>query len=1182
MYKTKLSKAIKYLLISALVLLCALLIWALMLYVLGLEVQWWIKAIILTCVAAALVITFLLRKLWLKRRERKFVDGIIGMDKMPGSISALDDASRELRKRFKEAVSTLKKSHLKGHGNPLYVLPWYLIVGKSGSGKSTAIKSARLPSPFGDINRISGIEGTRNCDWWFFDESVVIDIAGRYSVHRNPDLDKGEWLAFLQHLVKYRKKEPINGVIVTAEADQLLEFDLEKIEEEGRTIRKRIEEVINVMGAKFPIYLLVTKCDLIYGMNRYYQLLSKQSLEQAMGLMNHDTDTNITSFVNKTIDTLVDKLKDIRLILANMDEVQDRHYVEPEVLLFPDEFARLRTGLTAFCKGAFKDNPFQELAVVRGIYFCSGQQFGRPVPCQAERVSKISSMELPGTGNGFFLYDLFAKILPADRPLHSLTRSAREWYRLTHNLWLTGFVTLALIGSILLTHSWNENKAAINIVSPKYKKAILFQNDPIIDIGIMDEFGHQIKEIEQRNQSWNFPRLGLAASLKLEKSLKKRYCERFYEHFDADVNIKIESQIANGGWHQNEYKPAAQYLPFITRRINLIKAKFNGADANQLLKMPDPDYTLMAHGHDKTVALSDVMEGYKNAYINYLVWQDDVEVLNKTLVGMQRFLKNFFHDSQGNLNWLVSWVNTQLDDKSITLNSYWKSNTDDTHFVKVAPAFTMVGKKLIGRFVIHELVNAVEQPLWIAKPKDQFAVWYKDEYYTAWMNFCRNFCQAKRLFNQEETWKSAVASLAGEDSPYLNLLDTIVKELFPLGDSQWPTLKTAAEEDPMRQQWLDHIRIFGIIRQASAGDAVTDNKETQRLANRLPSKARIVAKIATGALDDTRLGKGKNAYAQYRQALEKFAGISASSSHAYEIAKAGFEDDPAEAKSAVYAAQRAIDQLKAVLSKDMTPDKSEQTHPFWCLITEPVDEMWRFSVDQAGRHLQKLWDQTVIVQTEGIYERHRLVSLLFGDKGCAQKFINTTAAPFVGRDSRRGYYARELRGCAVPFKKSFFGFAKQGQRWGAVTGGHSRSYSVDIMAYPTDVNIEARVKPHLTRLALESTEGTTILENRQYPIENKFTWSPSKSGDVLLEILLGDITLTRKYTGYYAFGKFLREFSKGKRKFTINDFPEYSAEFHRLGVKEIDVSYQLQSEQIRPIMRLMNTAPGRPPAKIIS
>lgn len=302
MRNSKLSKILKILMMLLLLLVLAAAAWLIVRFVLAMDIHWGAKALMLTCLAGMGVTIFLLRKWWLKRREIRFLDGIVGTD-MPGNMSLIDDASRELRRRFKEGIATLQKSHLKGQGNPLYVLPWYLIVGKSGAGKSTAIRSARLSSPFGDINRISGVDGTRNCDWWFFDDSVVIDIAGCYSLHRNEDLDRSEWIAFLEHLVKYRKKEPINGIIVTVEADQLLSGNQEKTEDEGRTIRKRIDEVIHVMGAKFPIYLLVTKCDLVFGMDRFCHLLPESTLDQAMGLMNHDGETDIAAMVDRTMDT---------------------------------------------------------------------------------------------------------------------------------------------------------------------------------------------------------------------------------------------------------------------------------------------------------------------------------------------------------------------------------------------------------------------------------------------------------------------------------------------------------------------------------------------------------------------------------------------------------------------------------------------------------------------------------------------------------------------------------------------------------------------------------------------------------------------------------------------------------------------------------------------------------------
>jgi len=52
-------------------------------------------------------------------------------------ISA-DNFSAVLGRKWKDVTELLKQSQLKRFGNPLYVLPWYMIIGESGSGKTTA------------------------------------------------------------------------------------------------------------------------------------------------------------------------------------------------------------------------------------------------------------------------------------------------------------------------------------------------------------------------------------------------------------------------------------------------------------------------------------------------------------------------------------------------------------------------------------------------------------------------------------------------------------------------------------------------------------------------------------------------------------------------------------------------------------------------------------------------------------------------------------------------------------------------------------------------------------------------------------------------------------------------------------------------------------------------------------
>jgi type VI secretion system protein ImpL len=234
-------KILKVFLVIAAVLLAILLVFGI---VLSLGWPWWVGLFILLGLLGLGFGMMFFRKVWLRQREQHFVSQVIEQDE--SYLRTLGDKekerSRELQDRWKEAIEALKASHLRKYGNPLYVLPWYLVIGESGSGKTTAIKSARLSSPFAEISRTSGISGTRNCDWWFFDQAIIIDTAGRYAIPVDEGRDKEEWQRFLTILAKYRKKEPLNGVSVTIAADKLLDSRPEALEEDGRIIRRRIDE----------------------------------------------------------------------------------------------------------------------------------------------------------------------------------------------------------------------------------------------------------------------------------------------------------------------------------------------------------------------------------------------------------------------------------------------------------------------------------------------------------------------------------------------------------------------------------------------------------------------------------------------------------------------------------------------------------------------------------------------------------------------------------------------------------------------------------------------------------------------------------------------------------------------------------------------------------------------------
>ena len=148
-----------------------------------------------------------------------------------GSAAAAGGESadaRQLRERFAEAIESLAQIQASG-GASLYDLPWYVIIGPPGSGKTTALVNSGLRFPLSQkfgAGALRGVGGTRNCDWWFTDQAVLLDTAGRYTTQdSDASADSAAWAEFLKLLQRYRGRRPINGVLLAISASDLLLLD---------------------------------------------------------------------------------------------------------------------------------------------------------------------------------------------------------------------------------------------------------------------------------------------------------------------------------------------------------------------------------------------------------------------------------------------------------------------------------------------------------------------------------------------------------------------------------------------------------------------------------------------------------------------------------------------------------------------------------------------------------------------------------------------------------------------------------------------------------------------------------------------------------------------------------------------------------------------------------------------
>ncbi len=354
-------------------------------------------------------------------RSKKFIRELDSLTQGElDSVNLLTQRSvEELRKQWKEALEKLKASHVGRRKDPLYYLPWFIIMGEPASGKSTAIRQSGAEFPMGEP--IQGTGGTRNCDWWFSDRFIMLDTAGRYTMEVNKEADRSEWSVFLKLLARYRKKLPINGIILAIPAEGLVKRPLEQIQDEARRARSKIDQITQELGLRVPVFILVTKCDLINGFTEFFAGFPEEKHFEALGWTNDrmDLDAPDETF-GGAFQTLMERFERYRIsILEDSDTSVES--IQP-IFSFPDEFRQLQKPLSLWMESLFQSNPYFPSPFFRGFYLTSGHQVGTVVTSLLDKLgfpSRLKTFSPETRSKSYFLRDFFTRILVRDQNLAS-------------------------------------------------------------------------------------------------------------------------------------------------------------------------------------------------------------------------------------------------------------------------------------------------------------------------------------------------------------------------------------------------------------------------------------------------------------------------------------------------------------------------------------------------------------------------------------------------------------------------------------------------------------------------------------------------------------------------------------------------------------------------------------------
>ncbi len=432
------------------------------------ELPYWIAGIITTITASIIGLIYGIR-FAKSRKASKEIERALKAQAEEQARSARPDLEADIRsmqEEFTRAINALKSSRLgaKGATSALYSLPWYVIVGPPGVGKSTALRNSGLKFPFSS-NRggvsVQGVGGTRNCEWWMTSDAVILDTAGRYTTE---NADRDEWFAFLDLLRKYRTRRPINGVLAAVSVADIAEAHPEEVAGLAREIRARIDELQDRLGVVVPVYMLFTKCDLLPGFVEMFSDLSEAERHQIWGFTLKVSDQ--LALADQTGQHL-DEMSALLEKRALRRLAEERSMARRERLHeLSQYFASLREPMARFVHELTEPNIYHETPILRGVYMTSGTQEGRPLGRIMSSIAEAFGLRptiggatvAPVDAKSYFLGEIFRRVIFPD---YALVRHNR---RRTRKLRIGGTIAgavslvsaLAIVGLPFMSYRYNR------------------------------------------------------------------------------------------------------------------------------------------------------------------------------------------------------------------------------------------------------------------------------------------------------------------------------------------------------------------------------------------------------------------------------------------------------------------------------------------------------------------------------------------------------------------------------------------------------------------------------------------------------------------------------------------------------------------------------------------------------
>ncbi|MFM2480435.1 type VI secretion system membrane subunit TssM [Celerinatantimonas sp. YJH-8] len=374
----------------------------------------------------------------------------------------------EERQRFELDQVMQNMQHSLNRRNYLYALPWYLVLGLEKAGKTSLINRSGQNFVFSNVMRASGrkSENPYSFDWWIGDDSVLIDPDGELLTQRHNEaendgeLERRLWLNFIQWLEQTRSRRPLNGVVLALDISHLATASVSERRAYASLIRARLRELMENLATRMPVYVTLTKLDLLYGFEPFFQEYTKEQRDEVLGFtFTLDSVENFDRWLEEFSSAYQQFIERLNRLLPKALQHAEDAAERTAIYSFTRQLAGLFDVLSQFFQDALASDQFSTSALVRGVYFTSVYQQGVPTDAFVDAAARryglgetINSAQDADNSTTFFTRQLFERIVYPEAGLASDNfRAAKHKRKL-----MTLSTLTCVIASVLLVGGWQR------------------------------------------------------------------------------------------------------------------------------------------------------------------------------------------------------------------------------------------------------------------------------------------------------------------------------------------------------------------------------------------------------------------------------------------------------------------------------------------------------------------------------------------------------------------------------------------------------------------------------------------------------------------------------------------------------------------------------------------------------